>query len=171
MSNDNLDDLAAALRNYDGRDTQYLQAIAERFAASQGYVDGLFACMESPTTRVVDGATWLILAVIRSGVELTIEQTTALIGKASFLTSWAAQLHVCQSVRLLPIDADLALMLAEWLRPLLSSKKPFVRAWSLDAFVHVCALLPFHAGEGCMALEAGLNDPAASVRARARNLG
>ena len=80
-------------------------------------------------------------------------------------------MHICQSARFLPVDADQALVLAEWLRPLLTAPKPFVRAWSLDAFLHVCALLPSHAGEGRMALEAALNDPAASVRARARNLG
>ena len=80
-------------------------------------------------------------------------------------------MHICQSARFLPVDADQALVLAEWLRPLLTAPKPFVRAWSLDAFLHVCALLPSHAGEGRMAREAALNDPAASVRARARNLG
>ena len=172
-------ELAAALRDYDGRDTKFLKALADQYAASADYVDCLINCYDAEPTTIADGATWLFLAWLRSdggGGEgdgeggLTSPQVDAMLAKLPALSSWGAQLHICQSARLFPIDADQALVLAEWLRPLLAAKKPFVRAWSLDAFLHVCTLLPSHAGEGRMALEAGLNDPAASVRARARNL-
>ena len=174
------------MRDYDGRDTKFLQTLADRYGASSDYADGLINCFDAEPTTIADGATWLLLAWLRGGGsgdggsgdgdggdgenELAAPQIDALLAKLPALTSWAAQLHICQSARLFPIDADQALVLAEWLRPLLAAKKPFVRAWSLDAFLHVCSLLPSHAGEGRMALEAGLNDPAASVRARARNL-
>lgn len=173
MNNQACADLTVALRDYDGRDTKYLQALADKHAASSDYVDCLISCFDLEPSSIADGATWLFLAWLRGGGgenELASPQVDAILAKLPALTSWGAQLHICQSARLFPIDADQALVLAEWLRPLLAAKKPFVRAWSLDAFLHVCALLPSHAGEGRMALEAGLNDPAASVRARARNL-
>lgn len=188
LSSQDCADLTAALRDYDGRDTKYLQALADQNAASPDYVDCLISCFDLEPTSITDGATWLFLAWLRGGGGgdggggdggdggdgenefASPQQVDAMLAKLPALTSWGAQLHICQSARLFPIDADQALVLAEWLRPLLAAKKPFVRAWSLDAFMHVCALLPSHAGEGRMALEAGLNDPAASVRARARNL-
>ena len=172
MSSQDCTALTAALRDYDGRDSKYLQALADRYAASPDYVDCLINCFDLEPTTTADGATWLYLAWIRVREnELTPQQVDALLAKLPSLSSWGVQLHICQSARHFPFDADQALVLAEWLRPLLAAKKPFVRAWSLDAFLHVCALLPSHAGEGRMALEAGLKDPAASVRARARNLG
>ena len=165
-------ELAAALRAYDGRDTKFLQALADQHGGSADYVDCLIGCFDTEPTTVADGATWLFLAWVRGGTnQPTAQQVDAILDHLPALTGWGAQLHICQCARLLPVDADQALVLAEWLRPLLAAPKPFVRAWSLDAFLHVCALLPSHAGEGRMALEAALNDPAASVRARARNLG
>ena len=189
MNSNTLDQLVAGLSAYDGRDTKFLQALADQHAASADYVDCLIKCFDRNPTTIADGASWLLLAHLRGGGDggggdnsdgdgdgcyggdLTPRLVDGLIAQTNVLTSWAAQLHICQSLRLIPLDADQALVLAEWLRPLLGSEKPFVRAWSLDAFLHVCTLLPSHAGEGRMALEAALNDPAASVRARARNLG
>ena len=163
-------DLLQSLHDYDGRDTKYLQSLADRFSGPDAYCNDLIAAAAKPNNNVSDGATWLILAHLRGNHELNVDQVLKLISSLDQVTSWGAKLHVCQSARLLPMDVEGALKLAEWLRPLLVAEKPFLRAWSLDAFLHVGTMLPSHVGEGIQALKAGFNDPAASVRARARSL-
>jgi len=86
------------------------------------------------------------------------------------LTDWAAVLHLCQSVQYLTVSEENALALAQWLALMLAHQRPFVRAWALDAMGRLAAQDRRFEEQFAEALGAAQQDPAASVRARARNL-
>lgn len=142
-----------------------------QLAGEASYLDGLIALAGEPAGHIADGATWLIKSALESDTKLTAEQVRALCDQLGALPTWGAKLHVCQSLRYLDVPPDDATKLADWVKPLLSHRRPFVRAWSLDALFRLAQQHPIYAADFEAALAAAEQDEAASVRARARHLG
>jgi len=157
-------DLRAELRRYDGGATATLAAMDLRFGTRRGYLDSLVTLAGDPERPVSDGATWMLKSALEAGRQLTPEQTARLLDGLDAIVAWQARLHVCQCAAHLDVPADRTEAHRRWLMPLLSAGRPFLRAWALDALCHLdgtdCAALLERMGE----------DPAASVRARVRNL-
>ena len=160
--------LEAALKSYDGKATGILSEIRASFGGRPAFLAELVRLAAHDDAPVSDGATWLIKNLLEDGVRLTRSQTEDLVGRLKAMSSWQAQLHICQSVRYLEASAPLADACADWLTPLLQSDRPFLRAWSMDALHHLAVRSANLAGRAEAALDAAEQDPAASVRARAR---
>ncbi|MEL7447354.1 MAG: hypothetical protein AAGK02_16370, partial [Pseudomonadota bacterium] len=75
---------------------------------------------------------------------------------------------VCQSIRYLAIPAGHAQLVARLLAPLLNHRRPFLRAWALDALDWVARVEPGLRGQVSAAMDEAERDDAASVRARAK---
>ena len=158
------------LAAYDGQATTLLTEAAAEFGRQPGYLDDLIALAGDAEPVVSDGSTWLIKHHLEAGDALSAGQTTALLAQAERITGWTAMLHLCQSVRRLTIAEAEVEALVDWLRPLLSHPRPFLRAWSLDALCAVGEQWPRFAQQAWDALASASDDHAESVRARARNL-
>ncbi|MEM9440715.1 MAG: hypothetical protein AAGA73_09750 [Pseudomonadota bacterium] len=163
-------DLRSDLLAFDGKNVTVLSKIAVRYGDRLDYVDGLLATADDPEGHRSDGATWLIKAYLDAGGELTKPQFEMLVSKLGALKTWASQLHVCQLVRHLRPNEQQANTIVRWLIPILAHDRPFLRAWSLDALCHASAQHSAYADRAMESLNAAMEDPAASVRARARNL-
>lgn len=158
-----------SLRSFDGKATTILTEIRATFADDDTLLSELIPLMADAETQVSDGATWLIKDLLDDGVRLTPSQTEDVVSHLSAAASWQAQLHLCQSIQHLEIPKHLTTVFADWLMPLLQSDRPFLRAWSMDALQHIASQNTSLAGDAETALNAAEQDPAASVRARARN--
>lgn len=165
-----ISDLRLDLLAFDGRNLTALKEIAARHDGDLGYVDGLVALADITDRQVSHGATWLVKAYLEEGGEVTKSQSRMLISKLETVENWASQLHLCQVVRYLRPSAQEAEAIVRWLWPLLSHDRPFLRAWSLDALCHIAADYFAYADRAEEALNSASGDPAASVRARAKNL-
>lgn len=165
-----ISDLRRDLLAFDGRNLTVLGEIAAHHEGDIGYLDGLVALADATDGRVFDGATWLLKAYLEAGGELTKLQCRMLISKLETVENWTTQLHLCQVVRYLSPNRQEAQEIVRWLLPLLSHDRPFLRAWSLDALYHVSARYSAYANRAEEALNSATRDPAASVRARAKNL-
>ncbi len=165
-----ISDLRRDLLAFDGRNLTALGEIAARHEGNLGYLDGLVALADGTNGQVSDGATWLVKAYLEAGGELTKPQCGMLISKLETVENWVSKLHLCQVVRYLSPNVQEAEEIVRWLLPLLSHDRPFLRAWSLDALCHVSALNSAYANRAVEALNSAIRDPAASVRARAKNL-
>ena len=163
-------DLRCDLLAFDGKNVTVLSEIAARYDGNLGYLDHLLATADDAEGHISDGATWLIKAYLDAGGELSKPQCEILISKLGKLETWASQLHVCQLVKHLRPNGQQAETIVRWLTPILSHDRPFLRAWSLDALCHMSAQHSAYADRAMDALNAAMEDPAASVRARARNL-
>ena len=162
--------LETALCRYDGKAITILGQIQAEFGADPAYLDGLLEAVRHSGPNVASGATWLLLDHVNSGGALTPDQTETLVGAFAALTDWSARLHIAQMIRHLnPPKASRRILAAE-LTEHLTHERPFLRAWSLDALVHLAKIDPAYTAEAQAALAAAQEDPAASVRARARNL-
>lgn len=164
------DKLRASLGEYDGRATTILTEAAAQYASGETYLDELVSLVADPEPLVAEAATWLVKHHLEGDIALTSDQTKVLLSAVGQLTTWGAILHICQLVRFLAVTPGDAIVLSEWLANQLGHKRPFIRAWSVDA---LCSLARDHdqlRPNAEQALAKAKDDPAASVRARLRNI-
>ena len=162
--------LRSMLSEYDGKATTYLGEAEAALSGEDGYLDALVSLRGEEEGHIAGGASWLLKSALEKGRALSEGQIEALAARLPEITGWAAQLHICQSVRLLTVSADSAKRLADWLAGLLNHQRPFLRAWSLDALGVLAEAHSEHGQAFNAALALAHEDEAASVRARARNL-
>ena len=160
--------LRDALGNFDGKAVSMLSEIRAELGGRKTFVSELVALAADDEAAVSDGATWLIKNLLDDGAQLTPSQTEELIDNLDAITTWQAQLHICQSVQNLDVTARQSGAFADWLTPLLQSERPFLRAWSMDALQNLALQNPELVRRASASLEAARQDSAASVRARAR---
>lgn len=162
--------IEAALKTFDGKAITILSEIRAEFGDRRNFRSELVRLAAHDEANVSVGATWLIKDLVENGVRLTRAQTDDLMGQLDAVSSWAAQLHICQSVQHFDMSEQSRNTCADWLEPLLRSDRPFLRAWSMDALQHLARRSTQLAGRAEAALKAAEQDPSASVRARARNV-
>ncbi|MEP0519138.1 MAG: hypothetical protein ABJO09_13955 [Hyphomicrobiales bacterium] len=166
----NLTKMRAQMLEFDGRATTVLTEIEARYGENSDYVDTLIVLIGDVDTNLSDGSTWLIKAWLVKNKELSANQTGKLVDALPEISSWQAQLHICQSVRHLSIKSAQSLILVQWLLDFNEHCRPFLRAWSVDAIVAVAQMHNQHAELARKVLDNALEDNASSVRARARSL-
>lgn len=166
-------DTKDALSHYDGKNMTVLSELAVVKSHGDGleiFLDELSLLAGDSNPSIADGATWILYQHMKKGNSISEKQKTNIVNNALKTTSWAAKLHLCQSMRFLLFSNSEVRKLMTFLEPLLCHRRPFLRAWSLDA---LCHLANQHANLLPMAKEALSNasqDSAGSVRTRARNI-
>lgn len=158
------------LLSYDGRSATMLSELAARHQDDASFLDSVIKLSAAAEDNISDGATRIIKLHIDNGGALSPQQTGALVKNCKKITSWSAQLHICQVVGRLKLSSSQAAALVPRLTPLLSHDRPFLRAWALDALCAVAHANDRFKKQANDALAAAENDKAASVRARARNI-
>ena len=173
MSKSNSEFAAALLQEleeYDGRSIAALGEIEHRWSQETNYPNALLDNFNAASPIVQNGASWLFKAFVEKGGSIAAGTSEHLSRQVICLTDWSAMLHVCQSIRYLKFAEDDAGELGRWTRQLLTHNRPFLRAWALDALVHLASFDPALRPAAEMALAEALEDSAASVRTRARKL-
>lgn len=159
-----------AMSEFDGRATTVLTEIEAKYSKEAGYVDALIDLIDDANAHLSEGSTWLLKAKLDKNETLSDKQTSNFLSALPTVSSWQAQLHICQSIRHLSIGLTEASTLIKWLQALMKHRRPFLRAWSVDAIIAVAQQHNQYADLARNALEHALGDDAASVRARARSL-
>ena len=159
------------LAQFDGRATTLLGEAESAFHEQPGYRSALVQLAADAEGTVSSAATWLLKSWLEKGGAITARQTAELCSQLPGVTSWQAQLHLCQSIRFLDVTKGDADAVHRWLMPLLAHDRPFVRAWSLDALASLARQHSHLHAALAKALEHAGQDEAASVRARTRNIG
>jgi hypothetical protein len=153
-----------------GTSVTLLSEARSAFRGDPEFLNTLTACCLDPDPAVSAGATWILKAELEDGTRLPPPLAVQLVRGLDRLTAWQAMLHICQCTDYLDLARPEARSLCLWAEPLTGHKRPFVRAWALHARVTMglrhAALMPL--AEAALAQAA--DDPAASVRARARKL-
>ncbi len=162
--------LRSRLQAFDGRAISLLSETAADLGTGPHVIDLLIMLTSDPEPNISMGATWLLKAHLDQKNSFTRAQTAALIAVAPDFQPWQAQLHICQMIARMDVAPDEAAPLADWLTKLLTHQRPFLRAWSMDALCSLAAIHPGLAARARAAHKAGTQDPAGSVRSRARNI-
>lgn len=147
-----------------------LEAIRDKGSAEGVRLAEAVELASDDVPAVAEGATWLLRAWLEGGAVLPAAQVEGLADRLARVGSPWARLHIAQSVGLIDITPETRERFAAFLRQGLQSERPFLRAWSMDGLVRLASRYEAHAGEADRALRAAFEDPAASVRARARRV-
>lgn len=158
------------IAEFDGKSPTVLTEAAVRFRSRPGYHSWLPDLARDPSEAVSSGATWLIKHELEEGWRPTEEWVLSLAGALSGVRVWNASLHICQSVRRLPLPPGSRPAFHAWIVPLLKHQRPFLRAWALDALCCLAQADGAYGPDARAALQQSLDDQAASVQARARAL-
>lgn len=163
-------DLASALRvrlsGFDGRSPSVASEAIAALGEDPAFLDAVLSLIAEEDEGVSGAATWIVKDRMEAGVVLTQGQTDRLVDILPDVRAWQAQLHLCQSAGRLGLSERSAARMRDWAVDLLGSARPFLRAWSLGAACRLSAD-PSKIAALLSRMEA---DPAASVRARVRNL-
>jgi len=164
------DELRAALARFDGRDTAPLERLLDSQAPTPTHLRTLVGWVDADERSVSSGASWLLRKHLEGGARLTPAATTRLAEHLSAISDSWARLHICQSMALLDVPAEVVDAFAEFLRTGTKSQHTFERAWAYDGFARLARRHAHLAAESSVLLQRGAADPAASVRARLRRL-
>lgn len=159
-----------AVAAFDGTHVEPLREAADATEATPAVIDRLIDVGFGGEQNPQIAATWLLKHCLDRGFVLTDAQNGAIADGLGRLTDWQAQLHLAQSFRRLRCTDEQAARVVEVLKAWFRSDRKFLRAWACDA---LWQLGKRHEGVRDTAFEtllAAEADPAASVRARARNL-
>ncbi len=163
-------DLDETLANWDGKHAAPLKECYARQKTDPTLAQALLARIGSDRAATADGVSWILKARMEDGMALSANETAALVQVLPQLHSKDTVLHICQIVRYLSLPDTDAARFVDWLETYLTHKRPFLRTWSLDALVAIAKNHPKYRDQANAALVKAEADPAASVRARARNL-
>lgn len=145
-------DMITRFHQWDGKRIADLRSVADTLTVSDHAA--LVAACRNDDTKIARAASWVLKAAYEAGADITYP--------ADVLSSdphWEIALHLLQSIQHTTVDLP-----PETVKRYLKHEKPMIRAWALDAYVRL-------GGPDTEALLAqAATDPAASVRARARNL-
>lgn len=155
---------------FDGKTTGSLEAACKAAGPDFTGFARLLELAASEDSRLQIAATWAIRKLLELGAEITAEQSATFIETAAVQIAWEARLHIVQSVQFIRNEDFDTRKLAEIITPWHLAKRPFLRAWTLDALCRLAQRDPSLKDSAAALLAKADDDPAASVRARVRNL-
>ena len=167
--------LRVRLEGYDGTHTDVLESLATDLATDPDGVprtawDEVVDLAADPEPRIAAGATWLIRRWIEEGHNPSPDVLRDLADRLGDVADKWARLHLVQALPSIPLPSEQVPAWADFCRAGVAAEAPFLRAWSVNALVHLASIDPTLESEARTALETALADPKASVRARARKI-
>lgn len=167
LSADCLRDRLAA---FDGNAVSLLSELQAQDTAPETLTARLIQVLGETDEMVQRGASWILLDQMKTGRHLSEDDWRAVAASAAKLTDWQATLHLLQMLSLQAPPADTAQTFAAVAEPYLDHKRPFLRAWAISALATLAGQDASLRAVSNAAIDAGLEDPAASVRARAKKV-
>lgn len=162
--------LEQRLVTYDGKAVSILSEAQAASRNTPNYLYDLVRLCFDPRTTMSDGATWILKAELEAGMDLPSDRVAQIVQSLDHIQSWQAALHIFQSIEYIDVTHEQAVRILDWAKQYAPHARPFLRAWSLHARAVLGQAFPDLKHEVGIALEAAGDDPAASVRARARQL-
>ncbi|NQY96906.1 MAG: hypothetical protein HRT82_07070 [Henriciella sp.] len=162
--------LRAALLEFDGKALSYLSETSLRFKQAPDYLETLVGLAGDRAAHIDNGATWLIKDHLEKGGAQAPELVAPLLKQLTTEPSWPAALHILQSVRRVDLTGARDTAAFDAMKAYADHPRPFLRAWAMDAMWRMAHAFPDLQADARRAIGTGLNDKAASVRARARQL-
>lgn len=163
-------DLEEQISNFDGVNVSTLSEARVKFKDAPNYLDDLVRLCFDERSNISDGATWILKAELEEGRELSAELTQKIATSLDKLSSWQAQLHLCQLAEYLTLTPHLAERFITWARAFSDHPRPFLRAWAITVRYNLGTQFADYNKETERAICDAKHDKAASVRARIRQL-
>lgn len=145
-----------------------LQAIYDRHADNPALGTELVSLLADPVLQ--KPASWLLRRTLEAGQTLSVRQAQPLFRSLSGLVDWETRLQILQSLPYLTIGKRDVKPLEAFLRDCLAGTNKFVRAWAYNGFHELALQHDGFQAEVDQLLAQALEDEAASIKARVRNI-
>lgn len=160
--------LPQEIANWDGKSVEALQAIYDCHGLEADFGAALVPLLKEPDLE--RGASWLLKLYLEEAGVLTSAELKRVFQSLPDLLEWETKLHLLQSLPYLTISKRDVKQVEAFLRRCLASDNKFVRAWAYNGFYELALQHPQFKAEADQLLEQALEDEAASVKARVRNI-
>jgi hypothetical protein len=157
------------IRNWDGKSKEAIAAVYQRYFGEKNFVGELIAFIDNDEA-LQNGATWLLKHHCENGGTFKAADSKLLFSKARHLGSWPGRLHFLQLMPYMPVKHAAPADLASFLSECLTDKNKFVRAWAYNGFHLLAQEYAEYQVESKQLIEQAMENEAASVRARIRNI-
>lgn len=165
---------AEPLRNrlaaFDGNAVSYLSELQAQDPDPETLTERLIQVLGDADEMVQRGATWILFDQMKAGASISEADWRRIADRVIPIGDWQAALHLLQMLSFQSPPADTSKQFADFAAPYLEHKRPFLRAWSISALVTLASEDSELTETARKAVQIGLADPAASVRARARKV-
>jgi len=161
-------DMEQQIAAWDSKTTAALEAVFAQYSQSEKTLAGLLPLMAVEALQ--KGASWLIKHAIEAGMPVTADDSRQLLAQLDNLVHWESRLHILQCLDHLTVSARQKKRLERFLRACLQEDNKFIRAWAYNGFYRLACQHVEYQQEAQQLLEQGLNEEAASVKARIRRL-
>ena len=162
--------LADAIRNFDGKHIEPLEAVASELLTDEGGVDALLVLSHSDDVKTQTAATWILKWLYEQQVTFTKPQTQEVLRLLREVTSWVAKLHLLQILDGLVIPPRNGNGLRKTLDLHVSDENKLLRAWAYNGLFVLGDQISRFREDVAALLSQAEDDPAASVRARVRQI-
>lgn len=161
-------DVKQEIANWDGKAVDVLEVVYDRHCQDAGFGAELVRLLKPPVSQA--GASWLLKRYLELGNVLKVAEVRAVFETLSHLEDWQAKLHLLQCLAYLTIGKRDIKRVEPFLRVCLDENNKFVRAWAYNGFYELALQYPDYQAEVNQLLDRGMQDEAASVKARIRNI-
>lgn len=161
-------DLKKQLQQWDGKSTEQLEAVYLSFSQEDGFLDFLIKLLNEDSVQVA--TTWLIKHYLQQGGKVSQQQSSRILDHCNADCHWQSQLHFLQLLSYLIIANRDRKKVEAFIRHSLTSDNKFVRAWAYNGFDVLATQFSQYRHEADEFMQMALQDEAASVKARIRNI-
>lgn len=160
--------LQQAITNWNGKSAADIEAVYHSYQAQSSLLPQLIELLKTPALQ--DGASWLLKKHLECSGTLAQKQTDALLAMLPQFQQWQTCLHILQSFEYFTVATKNLQTTELFLRRCLADNNKFVRAWAYHGFYHLQRQYPQYSEEVKSFFAMAINDEAASVKARIRNI-
>ncbi|WP_298862440.1 hypothetical protein [uncultured Gimesia sp.] len=155
---------------WNGKSVEDLEEIYERHGSETGVGVELVLLLKEPALQ--RGVSWLLKRYLEEGKggALSTDDLNRVFESLSDLEEWESKLHLLQSLPFLTIGKRNVKRVESFLRGCVESENKFVRAWAYNGFYELALQHPKYQTEVDQILGHAMQDEAASVKARIRNI-
>lgn len=164
--------LRSVLSQFDGKNISILTEIQRNHQQDPAYLADLVTFLSEKTPYLSAGASWILKAEVINAEILSDDLCAKLIKALPDIQDWQTALHLLQLMDKLSLTEAQIIIIIQWAQIYQQHQRPFLRAWSLHIIVQLGCQIPDLLPKNDLvdAINAAGQDPAASVRARARQL-
>ena len=153
---------------WDGKSAADIEEIYLQYANAQTFVAELISLIAQDAAQT--GATWLLKRYLEDGWPIGQTAVNQIYQHLPQQTHWEAKLHLLQCLPVLSIAPSVTKSVHHFLDTCVVDPNKFVRAWAYNGFYELARQHPQFQPEARQRLTAALQEEAASVKARIRNI-
>lgn len=157
-----------AMVGWKGKSAEDITAIHDRYCQSEFFIADLIRLSSQRSCE--KAATWLVKHHLEKRHRLEPGEIAQLYEVAQHFENWEAKLHILQCIQYMPIAESEKDRVEHFLRKCLMDTNKLVRAWAYNGFYETALQFPEYRDEAQKLLAMAMQDEAASVKARIKNV-